>query len=77
MCIMAETVEAIQCKLGDIYILWPGTPENPPKYINDEDIYYENPPRFDKPNELGPVFEYEPHQQTRRWYLKRENKDAT
>lgn len=66
-----ETVEAIQCKLGDSYILWPGTPENPPPYINDEDIFHEDPRRWDKPNELGPVFEYEHSEMQRRWFLKR------
>ena len=74
-CPVMETVEAIQCHLGgSFYILWPGTPEQPPPFINDEDIYYENPRRFDSANEAGPVFEYRYSPSHKRWYLQREIK---
>lgn len=65
-----STVEAIQARLGDIYVLWPGTPENPPKFIRDEDIFYENPRSFSKPNESGQIFEYEYDAPGKRWCLK-------
>ena len=68
-CMTAETVEAIQCRLGEIYILWPGVPENPPQYIRDEDIFYEEPREFTHPNPLGPIFEYEYQPQAKWWQL--------
>lgn len=71
-----STIEAIQVKLEGRrgIILWPGTPEDPPGYINDEDIARENPPFFKCYNPHGPVFVYERHEPQMRWYLQRKFK---
>lgn len=65
-----STVEAIQCQLGDTgVILFPGTPEDPPRYINDEDIVNLDLRLFPKANPHGKLFQYRRHVQTKRWYL--------
>lgn len=68
--IMAETVEAIQAHLqGATYILWPGSPDDPPKFIYDMDIWYMQPRKFKVANPLGPIFEYKRNTALMRWEL--------
>lgn len=64
------TVEAAQCKLGDLgVVLYPLGPTGvPPEYINDEDIAAMELRIFPKHNELGRLFIYERHEQSKRWY---------
>jgi hypothetical protein len=48
--------KAFQCHLkGRGYVLWPGTPENPPKEIKEEEFVSRNPMIFYKPNPNTPV----------------------
>lgn len=72
-----STVEAIQAELvGFGFILLPGTPEDPPKFFDCEWLKKEEPRVFDKPNPNGPVFKYEKHNQSLRWYLVAESFQA-
>lgn len=71
----ADSVEAVQCKLGDIYILWPGTPNKPPESISDEDLFISSPRQFDRPHPESPIFEYEHNMRMRMWLPKKETVD--
>lgn len=66
-----STVEAIQVQLlgRDGIILWPGDPDDPPPYINDEELVEEGPRIFPFPNPHGPVFVYKLNIALLRWYL--------
>lgn len=76
MAVMPDGVsEAIQARLGDVgVVLYPGTPEDPPKFIKDEDLFYLQLRVFENPNPSGPIFTYERSEQGKLWSLV---KDAT
>lgn len=63
-----NTVEAIQVGLGrGGYILFPGTPENPPETISCEELHLGDFRVFKQPNELGPVFTYDKDHAKKVW----------
>lgn len=64
-----STVEAIQARLADTgVVLFPGSPDNPPRIIRDEDILELELRIFPNANEKGLVFDYE-RQESGKWWV--------
>lgn len=64
-----STVEAIQVHLADVgYVLYPGSPEDPPRKIYEENLVEMHAMIFYTPNPNGPVFVYDRDPSTNSWF---------